>query len=195
MKLAAHYSHLNGKECLLVHHKKLWDEVQGVIAGINISAHLTNVSQDNSLYFPKNLNEAFETSLDAYGWSNSENTHWDIAEEKIPSRLPKDMQRQAIEEAEDVSIVSYNQMVFLKERVAVDIQFDKYAFAPHDLFVKHLGLYVSDIIDVGIEILPMRELERKMSPGAAYYEKNLLNVMQRGRGVPAVPLVLIGVTS
>lgn len=195
MKLAAHHSHLNGQERLLVHHKKLWDEVQDVIAGINTSAHQTNVSQKKSLSLPENLNEAFGTGLEAYGWSNSKNTHWDIAEEKMPSRSAKDMQKQAIEEAEDVSIKSYNQMVFVKGRVAVDIQFGKYAFAPHDLFVKHLGLYVSDIIDVGIAILPMRELERKMSPGAAYYEKNLLNVMQRGRGVPAVPLVLIGVTS
>lgn len=195
MKSAAHHSHLNGQECLLVHYKKLWDEVQDVIAGIKTSAHLSNVSQEKSLDLPKNLNEAFETGLEACGWSNSKNIHWDIAEEKMPSRLPKDMQKQAIEEAEDVSIKSYSQMVFVKGRVAVDIQFGKYAFAPHDLFVKHLGLYVSDVIDVGIAILPMRELERKMSPGAAYYEKHLLNVMQRGRGVPAVPLVLIGVTS
>lgn len=73
-----------------------------------------------------------------------------------------------------------------------EVQFGKYAFVAHDLFVKHLSFYVSDIIDVGIEILPMKELEREMSSGVPYYERDLLNILRQGRGVPAVPLVLIG---
>lgn len=59
--------------------------------------------------------------------------------------------------------------------------------------MKHLSFYVSDIIDVGIEILPMKELEKDMSSGVPYYERDLLNVLRQGRGVPAVPLVLIGI--
>ena len=39
----------------------------------------------------------------------------------------------------------------------------------------------------------MKELEREMSSGVAYYERDLLNVLRQGRGVPAVPLVLVGV--
>ena len=46
---------------------------------------------------------------------------------------------------------------------------------------------------MGIEILPMKELEREMSSGVPYYERDLMNVVRQGRGVPAVPLVLIGV--
>ena len=53
---------------------------------------------------------------------------------------------------------------------------------------------MSEIIDVGIEILPMKELEREMSSGVPYYERDLMNVVRQGRGVPAVPLVLVGVT-
>ena len=52
---------------------------------------------------------------------------------------------------------------------------------------------VSGVIDVGIEILPMKELEGEMSSGVAYYERDLLNIIRQGRGIPAVPLVLIGV--
>ncbi len=76
----------------------------------------------------------------------------------------------------------------------MEIQFGKYAFVAHDLFVKHLSFYVSDVIDVGIEILPMKSLEREMSSGVPY-ERDLLNVLRQGRGVPAVPLVLVGVAS
>ncbi len=56
-----------------------------------------------------------------------------------------------------------------------------------------IGAYVSDIIDVGIEILPMKNLEIEMSSGVPYFERDLLNVIRQGRGVPAVPLVLLGI--
>ena len=73
------------------------------------------------------------------------------------------------------------------------MQFGKYAFVAHDLFVKHMTFFVSGMIDVGIEILPMKELEENMSSGVPYYERDLLNVIRQGRGVPAVPLLLIGI--
>ena len=90
-------------------------------------------------------------------------------------------------------IGSYNQTDFVKDRVAVEVQFGKYAFVAHDLFVKHMSFFVSDVIDVGIEILPMKALEAQMSSGVPYYERDLLNPIRQGRAVPAVPLVLIGV--
>lgn len=77
--------------------------------------------------------------------------------------------------------------------MAVEVQFGKYAFVAHDLFVKHMAFFVADMIDVGIEVVPMKELEAEMSSGVAYYERDLLNIIRQGRGVPAVPLVLLGV--
>lgn len=70
----------------------------------------------------------------------------------------------------------------------------KYSFVAHDLFVKHLSFFVSDVIDVGIEMLPMKEMESEMLSGVPYYERDLLNVIRQGRGVPAVPLILIGIS-
>jgi hypothetical protein len=56
-----------------------------------------------------------------------------------------------------------------------------------------MAFFVGDVIDVGVEILPMKDLQAKMSSGVGYYEGELYNVIRQGRGVPAVPLVLIGV--
>jgi Restriction endonuclease BglII. len=56
-----------------------------------------------------------------------------------------------------------------------------------------MAFYVGDVIDVGIEILPMKELQAHMSSGVAYYEGELYNLIREGRGVPAVPLILVGV--
>ena len=77
--------------------------------------------------------------------------------------------------------------------MAVEVQFGKYAFVAYDLFVKHLAFFIGDKIDVGVEILPMKELQAQMSSGPSYYEGELYNLIREGRGVPGVPLVLIGV--
>ena len=148
------------------------------------------------LYSPADMNEAFSQGLAVHGWSERRNTFWVTDDEKLLRGihgLPEQEQKQAIEDAGHTPIRSYNQTDFVKDRVAVEIQFGKYAFVAHDLFVKHLSFYVSDIIDVGIEVLPMKELEKEMSTGVAYYERDLLNMLRQGRGVPAVPLVLVGV--
>ena len=107
--------------------------------------------------------------------------------------LSEEMQKQEITEAGYIPIMSYNQTDFLKDRVAIEVRFGQYAFVAHDLFVKHLSFYAADIIDVGIEILPMKVLEEEMSSGVPYYERDLMNIIRQGRGVPSVPLVLIGV--
>lgn len=201
MRIGAKYSHLNGEEYLLVHRRKLWREVQAVIAAVDAEACKTKVSGEKTmpgrlLYSPRDMNAAFKGGLEATGWEERRNTFWVTEDERLLRGiygLPADEQKAAIEAAGHEPIMSWNQTDFVKERVAVEVQFGKYAFVAHDLFVKHLSFYVSDIIDVGIEILPMKELEKEMSSGVPYYERDLLNVLRQGRGVPAVPLVLIGV--
>lgn len=82
---------------------------------------------------------------------------------------------------------------FVKGRVAIGVHTDNAAVEPQELYEKHLALYVGDQIDVGIEILPMKSMQSQMSSGVAYYEGELYNVVRNGRGVPAVPLVILGI--
>lgn len=80
----------------------------------------------------------------------------------------------------------------MKDRIAAEVQLRKYAFVAYDLFVKHMAFYIGNVIDVGVEILAMKELQEEMASGVGYYEAELYNLIREGRGVPAVPLVLIG---
>ncbi len=201
MRIKARYSHLNGEEYLLVHRKQLWQEVQEVIAEVDASVYRTKISQEKNmrgklLFSSSAMNQKFKDGLQVWGWSERRSTFWVTDDEKLLRGiygLSADEQKQAIEDAGRTPIMSYNQTDFVKDRVAVEVQFGKYPFVAHDLFVKHLSFYVSDIIDVGIEILPMKELEREMSSGVPYYERDLLNVLRQGRDVPAVPLALMGI--
>lgn len=201
MRIAATYSHLNGLEYLLVHRKKLWTEVTRVVQEIDASTCKTKVSKekrtkDKLLYSPIELNRCFKKHLNKSGWQESRVSYWVTKDERLIRKTlpmqPEDQKRH-IEEADEEAIYSYNQTDFVKERVALEIQFGKYAFVAYDLFVKHLAFYVGDEIDVGIEILPMKSLQQEMSSGVAYYEGEFYNVIRQGRGVPAVPLVLIGI--
>ena len=201
MQIKSVYSHLNGEEFLLVHRPGLWEEVKQAIAAVDAEACRTKVSRERTmrgrlLYSPKDMNDAFKAEFKSRGWGERRNSFYVAPDEKLLRGiydLTDQEQKNRIEAAGYEPILSYNQTDYLKDRVAIEIQFGKYAFVAHDLFVKHLSFYVSEIIDVGIEILPMKALEREMSSGVPYFERDLMNVVRQGRGVPSVPLVLVGV--
>jgi hypothetical protein len=201
MKIVETYSHLNGLEYLLVHHPDLWEEVKQVVAAIDAASCKTKVSKEVRMqgqlkYSPIEMNKKFSGLLNRKGWNESRVSYWVTRSEKLirnTMTLPPDEQKQQIEQAGEQPIFSYNQTDFVKDRVAIEVQFGKYAFVAYDLFVKHLAFYVRDQIDVGIEILPMKSLQAEMSSGPGYYEGELYNVIRNGRGVPSVPLVMIGV--
>lgn len=201
MRIAARYSHLNGEEAMMVHHHDLLAEIEEVISEVDANACKTKVSKEKRskgklLYAPKELNRAFARGFQRRGWRGRRVTFWVTADEALMRRIhmhPPEAQRTAIEKAGYRPLRSSNQTDFVKNKIAVEIQFGKYAFVAHDLSVKHLSFYVSEVIDVGVEIVPMKEMELEMSSGVPYYERDLVNVLRQGRGVPAVPFLLLGV--
>lgn len=201
MKIIEKYSHLNGLEFLIVHKPKLWDEIQNVIASIDAEKCKTKVSKEKTmkgklLYSPIDMNNEFKTKLSHLNWNESRVSYWVTKNEKLIRKtltMEPEHQKKEIEGTGESPIFSYNQTDFVKDRVAIEVQFGKYSFVAYDLFVKHLAFYVGDKIDVGIEILPMKSLQSQMSSGVSYYEGELYNVVRQGRGVPAVPLVIIGI--
>jgi len=201
MKIIETYSHLNGLEFLLVHKPKLWDEINKVITKVDAESCKTKISKEKTmkgkmLYSPIDMNSAFSNLLRTKKWQESRVSYWVTKNEKLIRKtltMPSAEQKKEIEAVGEVPIFSYNQTDFVKDRVAVEVQFGKYSFVAYDLFVKHLAFYIGDYIDVGVEILPMKSLQAHMSSGVAYYEGELYNIVRQGRGIPAVPLIIIGI--
>ena len=186
MRIVETHSHFNGLEHLLVHKPQLWQEIKDVIQEVNEHASNTMVSKERSTnglfqYSPVEMNKSFKRRFKDKNWTES----W-VA-------MSSDQQKDEIEQASSSAIFDYNQTNFVKDRVAIEVQFGKYSFVAYDLFVKHLAFYMSDKIDVGIEILPMKKLQFEMSSGPSYYERDLYKVIRQGRCVPAVPLVIVGI--
>lgn len=201
MNLIETYSHLNGLEYLLVHKPELWNEILEVIGRVDANRLRTKISKEitmvgKALYSPKDINFAFKKYLSDCGWQESRVSYWVTRSEKLIRRtlqMSPAEQKAEIEAEGEEAIRSYNQTDFVKDRVAIEVQFGKYSFVAYDLFVKHLAFYIGDHIDVGIEILPMKSMQKDKSSGPSYYEGELYNVIRQGRGVPAVPLVILGI--
>ena len=202
MKISEIYSHLNGQEYLIVHHKEVYNEILQVIHLLDVNSLNPKISKektmiDKVLFSPIEMNKAFNHRFRELGWKESRyqyyiTTNRDLLPELIT--LPFDKQKEfLIESGVENPIHSYKQTDFVKDGIAIEVQFGKYAFVAFDIFVKHLLFYTGGIINVGIEILPMKKLQSEMSSGVAYFEGEVYNILRHGRSNPPVPLLIIGI--
>ncbi len=202
MKIAQFYSHLNGYEYLLVHQPNLWDEIVSAISNVNAQTALTKISKEKTkagriLYSPYELNSLFKQQFSSAGWSEQRINYFVCEDLRTTQNTVNivdiEKQQKEIEAKGFIPHRTYNQVDFVKQRVAVEVQFGKYFSVQYDLHVKHTFFYGRGDIDVGIEIIPMHSLMRKMSSGVAWYENELTNIVREGRSNPSVPIVLIGI--
>lgn len=202
MKIAQKYSHLNGEEYLLVHHNDLYQEITDVIESIDASALLTKVSKEKTmqgkkLFSPIELNRVFNEKFNRLGWRETRYQYFLTTDRQLLPELlalPYEKQKEfLISKGIAEPISSYKQTDFVKDQIAVEVQFGKYAFVAFDLFVKHLLFYSGGVINLGIEVLPTKVMQAQMSSGVAYFEGEVYNVLRHGRNNPPVPLLILGV--
>ncbi len=202
MKISQKYSHLNGEEYLIVHHKKLYKEIKEVISSIDAGKFKTKISNEKTmkgtnLYSPIDLNKEFNKEFQKRNWKESRYSYYITLDrglmEKTVTMPVSDQKKFLIENGEKEPIYSYNQTDFVKDKIAVEVQFGKYSFVAYDLFVKHMLFYSGGVINLGVEILPTKKMQAQMSSGVAYYEGAVYNVMRQGRNSPPVPLLILGI--
>jgi hypothetical protein len=202
MKFAKKYSHLNGEEYLIVHHNKLYKEIKEIIKLVDADEYKTKVSKEKTkkgemLYSPVEINKALDEKFSIRDWKESRYQYYitlnrELMEKSI-SMQSKEQKEFLITHGEKEPIFSYNQTDFVKNKIAVEVQFGKYSFVAYDLFVKHMLFYSGGVINLGIEILPTKKMQSQMSSGVAYYEGEVYNVMRQGRNNPPVPLLILGI--
>ena len=201
MRIANFYSHLNGYEHMMFHHIDLWNEIVLAISNINANQYTkksrAKVTQGRVFYDQKALNRRFEEILYPQGWESVRTPYYvtgDISTAReIANVRDKQEQRRIIRDRGFTPYSTNNQVDFVKNRVAIEVQFGKYFSVAYDLHVKHTFFFLRNDIDVGIEIVPTKAMCVKMDSGVAWYENELANVIREGRSNPTVPIVLIGI--
>lgn len=202
MKIAQKYSHLNGEEYLIVHHKDTYDEILKIIASISKEDIILKKSNDKTrkgklMIDQKHLNKVFSSKFNAKNWKEARYKYYVTTNPKLMQELVplpyEDQKKFLIDHGTTDPIASYKQTDFVKDEIAIEVQFGKYAFVAFDLFVKHLLFYSGGVINVGIEILPTKKMQQQMDTGVSYYEGEVYNVLRHGRNNPAVPLLILGI--
>jgi hypothetical protein len=172
------YSHLGGKEILLIKYPSIRKEILAVID--KIVPKKTKQSKEKTmmgemLFSPKQMNKDFKKAFRAKGFEELK-LHYVIAinepEYKIEIKT------------------AYKQIDFAKSNVLVEVQFGKYAFMFYDM-AKFQYFYNEAKADVGVEIVPCHALYSYMSTGVSYGEQLVNDIERLRRHFPSVPVDVI----
>ena len=88
---------------------------------------------------------------------------------------------------------AFREIDFLKERVGVEVQFGKYAFMVYNVCAKMTIFHNANLIDVGVEIVPLKELADEMSTGVSYFEQIVWDLEYRGVADIDIPVIVLGI--
>ncbi|NOZ05755.1 MAG: restriction endonuclease [Chloroflexi bacterium] len=188
MKIAGIYSFNGGREAIQARFKSELHEVTRAIAAVDSDEHKTKASREKTmsgrrLYNPRTLNKTFKTAFEEQGWR--------------PHRVTCDYPTQYYVDgyqSDNLFSGAFREMDFVKNRVGVEVQFGKYAFMVYNVCAKMTIFHKIGVIDVGIEIVPVKEFANEMSSGVSYFEQFVWDLEQRGVADIDIPVLILGIT-
>ncbi|HVO72261.1 MAG TPA: BglII/BstYI family type II restriction endonuclease [Aggregatilineaceae bacterium] len=187
MIVAGIYSFKRGKEVIESDFAAELNEIQRIISMVDASACLTKTSAEKTmpgkvLYSPGALNRAFDTEFEARKWRR----------ERVLCEYPTEFYVPGYESSAS-SQGAFREMDFVKNRVGVEVQFGKYAFMVYNVCAKMTICHNMDVIDVGVEIVPVKDLADNMSTGVSYFEQFVWDLEHRGVADIEIPVLILGV--
>lgn len=189
MKISGVYSFKDGKEVIEAEFASELQEIKQVIAAVDGTKHKTKVSREKTmpgrmLYEPGSLNRAFERVFEALNWQSKY---------KVPCEYPTEYYIPDYTPPASPTTAS-REMDFVKNRVGVEVQFGKYAFMVYNVCAKMTIFHNHGVIDVGVEIVPLKELASEMSTGVSYFEQFVWDLEHRGVADIDIPVLILGIT-
>lgn len=189
MIIVGMYSFNGGKEIVESKYSAELHEIEHAVAAVDSKKHKTKISKEKTmpgrkLYNPKSLNAAFRKELEPLGWK-----HFKVASEYSPNYYVGDYKSRATSKG------AFREMDFVKNRLGLEIQFGKYAFMVYNVSAKMTIFHNLDIIDVGIEIVPLKEFADEMSTGVSYFEQFVWDLEHRGVSNIDIPVLILGIAA
>ena len=188
MKIGGIYSFKQGRGIIENEYSAELAQVQEVITAVDGSLHKTKVSREKTmpgkkLYKPSSLNRAFSREFEKRQWQKY----------KVLCNYPTEFYTTDYEPSAQIR-GAYREMDFVKNRVGVEVQFGKYAFMVYNVCAKMTIFHREGVIDVGIEIVPLKELASEMSTGVSYFEQFVWDLEHRGIADIDIPVLILGIT-
>ncbi len=188
MKIVGMYSFNRGREVVEANYADLLVEVRQAVAGVDAAQSLTKVSEEKTmsgkmLYSPRGLNQNFKHEFASRGWTSNTRIQCDYPSEFYVDGYQPDSQSHG----------AFREIDFIKNRLGVEVQFGKYAFMVYNVCAKMTIFHKNNFIDVGIEIVPVKEFARNMSTGVSYFEQFVWDLEQRGVSDIDIPVLILGI--
>jgi len=83
----------------------------------------------------------------------------------------------------------------VKNKVGTEVQFGKYSFMVYNVCAKMTIFHKMGLIDVGIEIVPVKDFVVEMSSGVSYFEQFVWDLEQRGVSNIDIPVLILGIAA
>ncbi|MBP6803556.1 MAG: restriction endonuclease [Chloroflexi bacterium] len=187
MKVAGIYSFNDGQKIIETHYSNELREIEATIAAIDANQHKTKISKEKTmpgkiLYRPSSLNRAFSREFTSREWSKYKVFCNYPIDYYTPDYKPSSALRGA-----------YREVDFVKNRIGVEVQFGKYAFMVYNVCAKMTIFHNEGVIDVGVEIVPVKELASEMSTGVSYFEQFVWDLEHRGVSDIDIPVLILGI--
>jgi hypothetical protein len=187
MKIAGIYSFNGGAEAVQKKYTKELDEVKKILAGVDTKKHKTKRSKERTmrgkiLYSPRSLNKEISDRFLELEWEKK----------RVLCDYPTQYYSKGYE-APQISKGAFREMDFIKNKLGIEVQFGKYSFMVYNVCAKMTIFHNMGFIDVGIEIVPVKELAEDMSSGVSYFEQFVWDLEQRGISDIDIPVLILGV--
>jgi len=188
MKIAGIYSFNGGQEIIETQFATELRDVEQVIAAVDSEKHKTKTRREKTmpgrkLYSPRALNKAFQAGFEEWSWHTR----------RVTCEYPTQYYVSGYQLDNSFS-GAFREMDFVKNRVGVEVQFGKYAFMVYNVCAKMTIFHKLDVIDVGIEVVPVKEFANEMSTGVSYFEQFVWDLEQRGVSDIDIPVLILGIT-
>ncbi|WP_082670921.1 BglII/BstYI family type II restriction endonuclease [Chloracidobacterium thermophilum] len=189
MKIAGIYSFKSGEEVVKGNYSSELSEIGNIICSIDSERYRTKISREKTirgreLYNPKELNKAFTREFLRLGWKRHRieciYSSKYYTEDFRPEEQPKN---------------AFREIDFTKNRLGVEVQFGKYAFMVYNVCAKMTIFRNLNVIDAGIEIVPVKSFADEMSTGVSYFEQFVWDLEARGVSDIDIPVLVLGITA
>jgi hypothetical protein len=187
MKIVGCYSFNGGAEAIQKKYANELDEVKQILARVDTKIHKTKQSKektmhDRVLYSPRSLNKAISAGFLEMEWEKK----------RVLCDYPRQYYKEGYEPPR-VSKGAFREMDFIKNKLGIEVQFGKYSFMVYNVCAKMTIFHNLGFIDVGMEIVPVKELAKDMSSGVSYFEQFVWDLEQRGVSNIDIPVLILGV--
>jgi hypothetical protein len=189
MIIAGMYSFNSGREVIEAQCATELREVDQIIAAVDSAQCRTKTNREKtmpgkSLYSLRALNQCFKQEFEARDWRKHK-VHCEYPTEYYaPGYIPDALSKRAFREID-----------FVKNRVGVEVQIERCTPMVYSGCAKMTIFQKLDVIDVGIEIVPLKAFADDMSTGVSYFEQFVWDLEHRGIADIDIPVLILGVAA